>query len=107
MARHTRYALLIAAAAALQAPQRRRTAVKMAAVPPGGRVLAVGNGPVFLLAAKTAAKMGYKTTIVSAREELFTQLLWSEAREEPRDPNLTVLGRYERRRCRSLQRRRR
>ena len=64
----------------------------MAAVPPGGRVLAVGNGPVFLLAAKTAAKMGYKTTIVSAREELFTQLLWSEAREEPRDPNLTVLG---------------
>ena len=68
MARHTRYALLIAAAAALQAPQRRRTAVKMAAVPPGGRVLAVGNGPVFLLAAKTAAKMGYKTTIVSARD---------------------------------------
>ncbi len=92
IARHTCLWLLAAAAAALQAPQRRRPALTMAAVPPGGRVLAVGNGPVFLLAAKTAAKMGYKTTIVSAREELFTQLLWSEAREEPRDPNLTVLG---------------
>jgi len=62
------------------------------AVPAGGNILAVGNGPVFLLAAKTAAKAGYKTTIVEATENQFTQLLWSEAKEEARDPNLTVLG---------------
>ena len=39
----------------------------MSALQPGANVLAVGNGPIFLLAAKTAAKAGYKTTIVSAR----------------------------------------
>ena len=90
LARHG--CLLLAAVNALQPARQARPSVSMAAVPPGGRVLAVGNGPVFLLAAKTAAKAGYKTTIVSARAELFSQLLWSEAREEPRDPNLTVLG---------------
>ena len=47
---------------------------------------------LFTSSKKTAAKMGYKTTIVSARKSSSRNLLWSEAREEPRDPNLTVLG---------------
>jgi len=64
----------------------------MSALQPGANVLAVGNGPIFLLAAKTAAKAGYKTTIVSARQDLFEQLLWSEAMEETPDSNLKILG---------------
>ena len=44
----------------------------MAAVPPGGRVGRRQRPCLYY--SKTAAKMGYKTTIASAREELFTQL---------------------------------
>ena len=93
-------ALLLAAANGLQAARRgmarsatraaARAAVSMSALKPGGNVLAVGNGPVFLLAAKTAAAAGYPTTIVSARTELFNQLLWAE--DEDRDANLRILG---------------
>lgn len=55
-----------------------------------GKVLVVGNGPVFLLAAKNAARLGYETTIVGgARSELYGDLLWSE--NSPADPKLTVL----------------
>ena len=79
------------AAAALQAPQRRRTAVKMAAVPPGGRGWPSATAPS-LLAAKRRRRWATRPAIVSAREELFRAALVSEAREEPRDPNLTVLG---------------
>lgn len=62
----------------------------MSAVPAGGSVLAVGNGPVFLLSAKAAAAAGYSVTIVSARENLFEQLLWGEG--ETPDPKLRILG---------------
>ena len=36
--------------------------------------------------------MGYKADDRVCQKSCFTQLLWSEAREEPRDPNLAVLG---------------
>lgn len=48
----------------------------MRAVSPNAPIVCVGNGPVFLLTAKTAAAMGHPTTIVSADPELFSQLLW-------------------------------
>ena len=67
-------------------------ALRMAALAPGANVLAVGNGPVFLLSAKTAAQAGYKVTIVSNRKELFDSLLWSPARDETPDANLRILG---------------
>jgi len=88
----------LASVRALQQSRRAqsRCAPRMA-VPSGGKVLAVGNGPVFLLAAKTAARAGYETTIVSARVDLFEKLLWTagdaegNGREEP-DANLKVLS---------------
>ena len=83
--------LLLASACGLQSGRTaRRSSVRMAALAPGSKVLAVGNGPVFLLAAKTAAAAGYGTTIVSARSELFNQLLWAE--DEAPSENLQILG---------------
>lgn len=52
-------------------------------------VVCVGSGPVFLLAAKTAASMGHPTTIVTTQEQLYRQLLWGD--EEPLS-TLRMLG---------------
>mmetsp|Transcript_30680 Transcript_30680/g.61415 ORF Transcript_30680/g.61415 Transcript_30680/m.61415 type:complete len:337 (+) Transcript_30680:49-1059(+) len=68
----------------------RTKTVSMAVVPPGGKVLCVGNGPVLCLAAKRAALSGYDTYIVSgASTDTYTELLY-EPGAEPL-PNLRLL----------------
>ncbi|KAJ1463211.1 hypothetical protein M885DRAFT_475295 [Pelagophyceae sp. CCMP2097] len=68
-----------------------RSAPRMGALTKGaGNVLVVGNGPVFLLAAKWAATAGYSTTIIGGtRTDLYNDLLWSP--KTPALPNLRVL----------------
>lgn len=63
--------------------------LRMAVVPPGGDVVCVGAGAVFLLTAKTSAAAGYKTTIVSNDRAAFERLLWGE--DEP-NQNLQILS---------------
>jgi len=70
----------------------RREAVSMGAVPPGGKVVVVGNGPVMLLAAKRAALEGYDTHVVAAASaSRYNELLYSMPFEGETIEGLTLV----------------
>jgi len=69
-----------------------RGIVRMGAVPPGGKVLCVGNGPVLLLAAKRAALEGYATTVVAGSSyETYMDLLYEGGDYSKPVENLVLL----------------
>lgn len=65
-------------------PVARMSSVRMATVPPGGKVLFVGNGPVQLLAARIAALRGFEATIACVPQalDMASQLLWDDSHPE-------------------------